>query len=220
MNNIVRVTIECLAGVLGGCQSLFPCSMDEAYCTPTEQAVEVALRTQQIIAHETGVADTIDPLGGSYYVESLTKSIETKVLRYLEEVESRGGAVKAIEQHYFQEEIAEASYRLHKEIQSGERVVVGVNEYRAQEDAPIEIFRPPRDTAEKQELRLIRIRENRNDSKVTGLLKEIERVAEGDENMIPVLIEAVKNYVTLGEICDVLRNVYGEYEDAPLLARR
>ncbi|MFZ5868128.1 MAG: acyl-CoA mutase large subunit family protein [Thermodesulfobacteriota bacterium] len=220
MNNIVRVTIECLAGVLGGCQSLFPCSMDEAYCTPTEQAVEVALRTQQIIAHETGVADTIDPLGGSYYVESLTKSIETEVLKYLEEVERRGGAVKAIEQHYFQEEIAEASYRLHKEIQSGKRVVVGVNEYRAPEETPIEIFRPPRDTAEKQELRLKRIRENRNNSKVTGLLKEIERVAEGDENMIPVLIEAVENYATLGEICDVLRNVYGEYEDAPLLARR
>jgi methylmalonyl-CoA mutase N-terminal domain/subunit len=217
MNNIVRVAIECLAGVLGGCQSLFPCSMDEAYCTPTEQAVEVALRTQQIVAHETGVADTIDPLAGSYYVESLTKSMETEVIRYLDEIERRGGAVKAIEQHYFQEEIAEASYKLHREIQNKERVVVGVNEYRHEEEAPIVIFRPPRDTAEKQKQRLKRIKENRDGNKVRSLFKEIQRVAEGDENLIPVLVEAVKNYATLGEICDVLKNVYGEYEDVPFL---
>ncbi|MBI4963255.1 MAG: methylmalonyl-CoA mutase [Desulfomonile tiedjei] len=213
MNNIVRVTIECLAGVLGGCQSLFPCSMDEAYCTPSEQAVNVALRTQQIIAHETGVADTIDPLGGSYYVESLTKGIETEVIRYLAEVEQRGGSVKAIEQNYFQEEIAEASYRLQNEIENRERVIVGVNEYREKEETPIEVFKPPRDTAEKQHSKLKRIRENRNNSKVKGLLKEIERVAEGEDNLVPILVEAVKNYATLGEICDVFRKVYGGYEE-------
>jgi methylmalonyl-CoA mutase, N-terminal domain len=213
MNNIVRVTIECLAGVLSGCQSLFPCSMDEAYCTPTENAVKVALRTQQIIAHETGVADTIDPLGGSYYVETLTSSLENEAKKYLDEIEKIGGVIKAIESGYFQEKIGESSYRLQKEIENRERIVVGVNEFVDEEKLPIEIFRPPADTAEKQKKKLRRLKETRDNRKVEEILKEVERLAQTEENLVPVLIQAVKGYATLGEICDVLRRVFGEYHE-------
>lgn len=213
MNNIVRVTIECLAGVLSGCQSLFPCSMDEAYCTPTENAVKVALRTQQIIAHETGVADTIDPLGGSYYVETLTSSLENEAKKYLDEIEKIGGVINAIESGYFQEKIGESSYRLQKEIENRERIVVGVNEFVDEEKLPIEIFRPPADTAEKQKKKLRRLKETRDNRKVEEILKEVERLAQTEENLVPVLIQAVKGYATLGEICDVLRRVFGEYHE-------
>jgi len=213
MNNIVRVTIECLAGVLSGCQSLFPCSMDEAYCTPTENSVKLALRTQQIIAHETGVADTIDPLGGSYYVETLTSSLENEAKKYLDEIEKIGGVIKAIESGYFQEKIGESSYRLQKEIENKERIVVGVNEFVDGEGLPIEIFRPPEDTAEKQKRKLKRLRETRDNQKVKEVLKELEGLAPTNKNLVPILIQAVKNYATLGEICDVFRRVFGEYRE-------
>lgn len=216
MNNIVRVTIECLAGVLSGCQSLFPCSMDEAYCTPTENSVKVALRTQQIIAHETGVADTIDPLGGSYYIETLTSSLEREAKKYLDEIEKIGGVIKAIESGYFQEKIGESSYRLQKEIENKERIIVGVNEFVDGEKLPIEIFRPPADTAEKQKIKLERLREIRDKRKVEEILKEVERLARTGENLVPVLIQAVKNYATLGEICEVFRRVFGEYCETKL----
>ncbi len=213
INNIVRVTIESLAGVLGGCQSLFPCSMDEAYCTPSEQAVKVALRTQQIIAHETGVADTIDPLGGSYYLESLTSALEVDSLKYIEKIDNLGGAVKAIEGNYFQDEISQSSYRYQREIEDRNRVIVGLNEYMEGEETAIEIFRPPKDTAEKQKRKLKRLRKTRNNNKVSAILKEIERQAEGEENLVPILVEAVKSYATLGEICDTFRKVFGEYRE-------
>lgn len=213
MNNIVRVTIECLAGVLSGCQSLFPCSMDEAYCTPTENSVKLALRTQQIIAHETGVADMIDPLGGSYYVETLTSSLENEAKKYLDEIQKIGGVIKAIESGYFQEKIGESSYRLQKEIENKERIVVGVNEFVDGEGLPIEIFRPPEDTAEKQKRKLKRLRETRDNQKVKEVLKELEGLAPTNKNLVPILIQAVKNYATLGEICDVFRRVFGEYRE-------
>ena len=216
MNNIVRVAIECLAGVLGGCQSLSPCSMDEAYCTPTENAVKLALRTQEIIAHETDVVDTVDPLGGSYYVESLTSALEMETKKYLEKIERIGGAVKAIETGYFRDKISESSYRQHKAIQNKEKIKVGVNEFIDGEKLPIEIFRPPKDTVNKQKRKLKRLRETRNSEKVKDLLREVERTAKTDENLVPVLVEAVKSYATLGEICDVFRNVFGEYQETSL----
>lgn len=213
MNNIVRVTIECLAGVLSGCQSLFPCSMDEAYCTPTENSVKLALRTQQIIAHETGVADTIDPLGGPYYIEALTSSLEMEARKYLDKIEKIGGVIKAIESGYFQEKIGESSYRRQKEVENKERIVVGVNEFVDGEKLPIEIFRPPADTAEKQKAKLARLRETRDRRRVEEILKEVERLARTEENLVPVLIQAVKSYATVGEICDVFRRVFGEYHE-------
>lgn len=213
MNNIVRVTIECLAGVLGGCQSLFPCSMDEAYCTPSENSVKLALRTQQIIAHETGIADTTDPLGGSYYIEALTCSLEKEAKKYIDEIEKIGGAIKAIESGYFQEKIGESSYEQQREIQAGGRTVVGVNQFIDEEELPIEIFRPPKNTAQKQKRKLKELRRKRDKQKVKEILQEVERLARTDENLVPVLVEAVKRYATIGEICGVFRHVFGEYRE-------
>ena len=213
MNNIVRVTIECLAGVLGGCQSLFPSSMDEAYCTPSENSVKLALRTQQIIAYETGIADTIDPLGGSYYVEALTCVLENEAKKHLDEIKEIGGTIKAIESGYFQEKIGEFSYRQYQEIQNKERIIVGVNKFVDEDDVRMEIFRPPEDTALKQKIKLKKLREMRNNRKVKEILKEIGTLAQTEENLVPILVEAVKHYVTIGEICDVFRHVFGEYRE-------
>jgi methylmalonyl-CoA mutase N-terminal domain/subunit len=216
MNNIIRVTLECLAGVLGGCQSLFPCSMDEAYCTPTENSVKLALRTQQVIAYETGVADTLDPLGGSYYVETLTSSLEHEAEKYIDEILRMGGTIKAIEAGYFREKIGEASYQRQKEVQNKGKIIVGVNEFIEEEELPIEIFRPPEDTAEKQKRKLKEIRGKRSNRRVKDLLDHIGQLAETGENLVPAVVEAVKSYATLGEICDVFRSVFGEYRETEL----
>lgn len=216
MNNIVRVTVECMAGVLGGCQSLFPCSMDEAYCTPTESSVKLALRTQQIIAFETGIADTIDPLGGSYYIEALTSSLEKEARKYLDEIEKIGGSIKAIEAGYFRDKIGEASYKQQKDIQRKERIVVGINEFVEGDEPPIEIFRLPEDTAEKQKRKLMKLREERDNEKVKQVLIEVERLAGIEENLVPILVEAVKSYATVGEISDVFRRIFGEYRETKL----
>ena len=217
MNNIVRVTIECLAGVLGGCQSLFPCSMDEAYCTPTESSVKLALRTQQIIAHETDVADTIDPLGGSFFVESLTNSLENDARKYLDKVEEMGGAVKAIEHGYFQRALGEEAYKKQKALENKEKIIVGVNEFVEEgEELPVQIFRPPKGTEQKQKRKLKELKKRRDNKRVRELLREIERVARTDDNLVPILVEAVDNYATLGEICDVFRDVFGEYGEKHL----
>lgn len=213
MNNIVRVGIECLAAVLGGCQSLFPCSMDEAYCTPSEESVKVALRTQQIIAFETDASSTVDPLGGSYFVESLTCSLEKKVFALLQEVEKIGGAIQAVNSGFFQRSIEETAYRQQREIESGERVVVGVNQFSEEEKVPFGSFRPPKDTAEKQKRRLEELRRTRDNKRVRALLEQIEKTAQTDENLVPVLVEAVKAYATIGEICGVFRHVFGEYQE-------
>jgi len=216
MNNIVRVTIECLAGVLGGCQSLFPCSMDEAYCTPTENSVKLALRTQQIIAYETGIADTIDPLGGSYYIETLTHALENGAKKYVDEIEKMGGAIKAIQAGYFRKKIEESSYQQYKQTQDRRKIIVGMNEFIDEEKRPIEIFRPPKNTAERQKGKLKKLRETRNNQRVKEILKEVERVAGTERNLVPILIEAVKSYATMGEICDVFRRVFGEYRESNL----
>lgn len=214
MNNIVRVAIECLAGVLGGCQSLFPCSMDEAFCTPTENAVKVALRTQQIIAHETDATDTIDPLGGSYFVESLTTEIEKAARKYLLEIEKLGGAVEAIESGYFQKCIRESAYNKQKAVQTKTRIIVGVNDYIDKEEVEIPTFRPPKESARRQIEKLKRLKARRSDEAVQSALERVKRIAKTEENLVPAVVDAVRHYATLGEISDALRSVFGEYHDS------
>lgn len=211
LNNVVRVAIQALAGVLGGCQNLHTCSMDEAYCTPTEQAVKVALRTQQIIAHETGVTRTVDPLGGSYFLEHLTAKLEEVAEGYLQAIEQIGGAIRAIESGYFQREISKSSHEFQRQIEEKERIVVGVNEYIDDEELPIEILKIDPALERKQIEKLRKLKAERNNVEVKQTLKELKRVAEDNENVVPACIKAVRAYSTVGEICDVLREVHGEY---------
>ncbi len=215
--NIARVTLQALAAVLGGCQSLHTNSFDEALALPSQQAVEVALRTQQIIAHESGSADTVDPLGGSYYIESLTSEVENKARAYIEEVDKIGGAMKAIEKAYIQREIANSAYDYQRAVDSGEQVVVGVNKFAKKDESLPDILEIGTEVEEKQKESLSRLRQERDNQKVTQLLDEVRRVAEGNENIMPVLIEAVKAYATVGEISDALRDVFGEYREPSIL---
>ena len=211
-NNVVRVAFQALASVLGGTQSLHTNSFDEAYALPSEEAVKIALRTQQIIAYESGVADTIDPLAGSYYIEYLTDRIEEEAMRYIGKIDSMGGAVAAIEKGYIQREIVESAYRYQKEIESKEKVVVGINEFTTEEWTPITILRVDPAVEEKQIERLNKIKRKRNRVKVDNALDQLRRAAEGDENLMSIILEAVKTYASLGEICGVLREVFGEYK--------
>ena len=217
LNNIARVTLQALSAVLGGCQSLHTNSFDEALALPSQQAVEVALRTQQIIAHESGSADTVDPLGGSYYIEWLTNEIENKATAYIEEIDKIGGAMKAIEKAYIQREIANSAYDYQRAVDSGEQVVVGVNKFAKKEESLPDILEIGTEVEEKQKERLARLRQERDNQKVSQLLDEVRRVAEGDDNIMPVLIEAVKAYATVGEISDALRDVFGEYREPSIL---
>ncbi len=217
LNNIVRVTLQALSAVLGGCQSLHTNSFDEALALPTQQAVEVALRTQQIIAYESGSADTVDPLGGSYYVESLTAEIEKKAREYIEEIDRIGGAMKAIEQGYIQKEIANSAYDYQMAVDSGEQVVVGVNKFTRKDETLPELLEIGTEVEEKQKERLAKLRAERDNQEVGRLLDEVRRVADSDENIMPVLIEAVKAYATVGEISDALRDVFGEYREPSIL---
>ncbi|MCD6242974.1 methylmalonyl-CoA mutase family protein [Candidatus Bathyarchaeota archaeon] len=212
LNNIVRVTLQALAAVLGGTQSLHTNSFDEALALPSELAVRVALRTQQIIAYESGVADTIDPLAGSYYVEWLTDKIEEEALRYIEKIDSMGGAVEAIEKGYIQREIVESSYRYQREVEEKDRIIVGVNEFITEEKVPIEILKIDPKIEERLTERLNVVKKQRNNAKVKETLEELRKAAEKDENLMPVILKAVKAYATTGEICGVLREVYGEYK--------
>jgi len=214
--NIVRVAIQALAAVLGGAQSLHTNSYDEALCLPTEKAVRIALRTQQIIAEESGVANTVDPLGGSYYVEWLTNEIEDRALRYIEKIEKIGGAVAAIKSGYIQKEIADSAYKSQREVESGERCIVGVNKYVIDEELSYEILRVDPEVEKKQIERVKKLRVSRDNSRVKKTLQKMREVAESDENILPVTIDAVKSYATIGEICDVLRDVFGEYK-APMI---
>ena len=211
--NIVRVAIQAMAGVLGGTQSLHTDSMDEALALPSEKAVQIALRTQQVIAHESGVANVIDPLGGSYYLEWLTEDMERQARDYFDRIDSLGGVVPAIEKGFFQKEIAAASYKYQKEIDDKERVVVGVNEYTSDEPVEIPILEMDPAGFDKQCARLKKLRSNRDKSKFDASIRAIEKAAEGDENLMPHFIEASKADVTLGEMCDVLRGVFGEYRE-------
>ena len=211
--NIVRVAIQAMAGVLGGTQSLHTDSMDEALALPSEKAVQIALRTQQIIAHESGVANVADPLGGSYYLEWLTDDMERQSRDYFDRIESLGGVVSAIEKGFFQKEIAAAAYKYQQEIDNNERTVVGVNEFTSNEPVEIPILEMDPEGFERQCRRLKNLRSSRDKARHEASLTAIEKAAEGDENLMPHFIEAAKAKATLGEMCDVLRGVFGEYRE-------
>jgi methylmalonyl-CoA mutase N-terminal domain/subunit len=211
-NNVVRVAYQALAAVLGGTQSLHTNGKDEAVGLPTEESVRTALRTQQILAHESGVADTIDPLGGSYYIESLTDELEAGAREIIETVDGRGGMRKAIEDQWVQRQIQDVAYERQQEQESGERIIVGVNEYTVDEEDPVDIEEVDEQLEAAQHERLDAVREGRDDEAVAESLDRLRAAAEGDENLLPPMIEAVKVYATTGEICDVLRDVFGEYK--------
>jgi methylmalonyl-CoA mutase N-terminal domain/subunit len=216
--NIVRVTIQALAAVLGGTQSLHTNSMDEALALPTEKAATIALRTQQIIAHESGAANTIDPFGGSYYLETLTNDIEEGVQKYLDRIDQMGGVLQAIETGFIQREIHESAYRYQREIESNERVIVGVNEFSiGKEERTIDYLRVDPAVEKLQHQKLARFRKNRNQAAAEKALNALQQGAEGTVNLVPLILEAVEKHATLGEICDVLRGVFGEYKPAQIL---
>jgi len=214
LNNIIRTTIQALAAVLGGTQSLHTNSFDEALCLPTEEAVRVALRTQQIIAHESGATNTADPLAGSYYVEALTNEMEEKAMGYIQKIDDMGGAIVAIEKGFLQKEIADSAYKYQKEVDEKKRIIVGLNEYTIEEEkCPIELLRVDPKVEKQQVVKLQKLKRERNNRKVKEILEKLHYSAEKDENLMPTIIEAVKAYATLGEITDVLRKVYGEYKE-------
>jgi len=214
MVNIVRTAYQALAAVLGGTQSLHTNSMDEALCLPTEDAVRIALRTQQVLAYESGVANTIDPLAGSYYVEALTNEMEEEAYKYFDRVEALGGVLEAIEKGFFQKEIANAAYRYQKEIEEKRRIIVGVNEYVLEgEEIKIPVLKIDPEVEKKQIERLNRVRRERDNKKVQEALDKLRKASEGDENVMPYVVEAVKAYASIGEICDVWREVFGEWEE-------
>ena len=212
-NNIARVTIQTLAAVLGGTQSLHTNSKDEALALPTEQAARTALRTQQIVAHESGVANTIDPLAGSYYVEAMTDQIEKEAEDYIEKIDAFGGMIEAIESGYVQKEIQKAAYDFEKEIEKGKRIIVGLNKFQSDEDEEPELLKIDMKVQEEQVKFLNKIRRERNQQEVDKALKNLENAANGNNNLIPFIIDAVKAYASVGEICNTMRKVFGEYKE-------
>ena len=212
-NNVVRVAFQALAAVLGGTQSLHTNSRDEAYALPTEDSVRIALRTQQLIAYESGVADMIDPLGGSYAVEALTDEIERRSREYIEKIEAMGGAVKAIESGYIQGEIGESAYQYQKEIEAKKRIIVGLNQFQVEEEPLRDILRIKPEVEQYQKEKLAKVKKERNNSKVNETLANLKRAAQRTENLVPPILEAVKAYATLGEVSDTLREVFGEYRE-------
>lgn len=212
-NNVVRVALQALSAVLGGTQSLHTNSFDEAYALPSEHAVTVALRTQQIIAYESGVVDTVDPLAGSYYIEYLTNEIEERARKYIDRIDSMGGAVAAIEKGFMQREITESAYRFQKEVEAKKRIVIGVNDFISEEQVPIKTLQVDPMVEKGLVERLKEIRNSRNQSKVSETLDRLRVAAEREnESLMPFMLEAVKEYATLGEICGTLREVFGEYK--------
>ena len=211
-NNVARVSLQALAAVLGGCQSLHTNGRDEAWALPSEEAALQALRTQQIIAHETGVTDTVDPLGGSYFLEALTNQVEAGSYDYFRRIEDLGGVIPALEAGFFQREIAEAAYRYQLEEDRNERITVGVNEYVSDEALDIPLLRVDREGEQQHVDKLNQLRRRRDNRKVTQRLRALEQAARGSENMMPPLLEAVKAYATLGEMMGVFRSVFGEYQ--------
>ena len=211
-NNIVRVTLQALSAVLGGTQSLHTNSMDEALWLPTEKSVRIALRTQQIIAHESGVADTVDPLAGSYLIESLTDQIEAIARDYIDQIDALGGALPAIKTGFMQREIQDAAYHAQRAIESGEEIVVGVNDFQVEEEIELESLKVDPQVEQNQHQKLAELRENRDNQKVQSLLTQLENAAKGDDPLMPLFITCAENDVTLGEICNVLRDVWGEYQ--------
>ncbi|MFH2011834.1 MAG: methylmalonyl-CoA mutase family protein [Pseudomonadota bacterium] len=212
-NNVIRTAFEALSAVLGGTQSLHTNSLDEVLALPTEESATIALRTQQIIAEETGVVNTIDPLGGSYFLESLTNRMEEEALEYIKKIDDMGGIIEAIERGYPQNEIADAAYHYQQQIDREEKTIVGVNKYVIEETTPVEVLKISPDLEEKQIARTRDMKRNRNNSKVNTCLDNIRIACENNENVMPPIIDAVKEYATLQEICDVFRDVFGIYRD-------
>lgn len=210
-NNVVRTALQALAAVLGGCQSLHTNSLDEAYALPSEEAVTLALRTQQILAHETGVTKVADPLGGSYYLERLTAGLEEAANEYIRRIDEMGGMIPAIERGYPQREIAEASFRYQREVETGERKIVGVNIYQMEEQRPIEILRIDESAEQAQKEKLRSLRARRHNRAVHDALRRLEKAAREGSNTMPPILDAVRAYATLGEICGVFREIYGEW---------
>jgi methylmalonyl-CoA mutase N-terminal domain/subunit len=215
--NIVRTALEALAAVLGGCQSLHTNSFDEALALPTEHAVKLALRTQQVIAHETGVASTIDPLGGSYYLEDLTNRLEQEAYDYFGRIRDLGGVVEAIKENFFQREIAEASFRFQSEVESGDRVIVGVNRFEDTDERELEILKIDAALERKQIERVQALRARRDSAAVSSALARLKQgAAAADTNLMPAIIDASRAYVTMGEMCDALRETWGVWRETPV----
>ena len=216
-NNIVRVTIQTLAAVLGGTQSLHTNSKDEAFALPTEQSVRTALRTQQIVAYESGITNTVDPLAGSYYVEAMTDQIEKEAEDYISRIDALGGMIAAIEKGYVQSEIQKAAYNFEKEVESGKRIIVGVNKFKEEDDKEPELLKIDMNVQVEQIKFLNKIRKERDQLKVDKTLNSLEKAAVTDENLIPYILEAVKAYSSVGEICNTMRKVFGEYKETVVI---
>jgi methylmalonyl-CoA mutase N-terminal domain/subunit len=219
-NNIVRTTIQALAAVLGGTQSLHTNSMDEAMALPSEKAVRIALRTQQIIAHESGVVNTVDPLGGSYAIEALTNRMEQGCFEYFRKIDELGGMLDAIERGFPQREIADSAYRYQQEVDAGQRILVGVNDFLQGNEEPIQIpiHALTRESEERHLDRLRRVRRERDQTALSDALQRLDNCArEGSDNLMPFILDAVRAYATLGEMCNLLRDVYGEYREPALV---
>jgi len=211
-NNISRVTIQTLAAVLGGTQSLHTNGYDEALSLPTEEAARIALRTQQIVAFESGASETVDPLGGSYFVEALTKEVEDAAWKLIQKIDAMGGSVSAIEQGFIQNEIAKSAYEYQRNIETGEKIIVGVNKFQVGEEPSIPILKVDANIRNQQVERLTALKNNRNHAKIDQLLQELNDKASTGENIMPTVVEAVEHKCTLGEIADTLREVFGEYK--------
>jgi methylmalonyl-CoA mutase N-terminal domain/subunit len=211
-NNVVRVTLQALQAVLGGTQSLHTNSRDEALSLPTQESVQIALRTQQIIAYESGVGDTVDPLAGSYYIEHLTDEIEKKAMEYIQRIDEMGGAPTAIEQGFIQREIQDSAYQFQKAVDITKRTVVGVNRFTVDEEHQFDYLKVDPEVEKEQVARLQKMKAGRDETSVKAALERLESAAKGTDNLMPSLLDAVKVYATLGEICDVLRSVFGEYK--------
>jgi methylmalonyl-CoA mutase N-terminal domain/subunit len=216
-NNVVRTALQALAPVLAGAQSLHTNSLDEAFALPTAEAATLALRTQQIIAHETGLTDVVDPLGGSYVVEKLTRDLEEEALACFDTIDRMGGMVAAIERGYPQREIAESAYAFQKAVETREKIVVGVNAYVADAEAPIPLLYIDQSAAETQLARLAEVKARRDSAAVQQSLDRLKAGAASDANTMPLLLDAVRAYATVGEMCDALRDVWGEYEEIPVI---
>lgn len=214
-NNIIRVTLQALAAVLGGTQSLHTNSRDEALSLPSQKSVMIALRTQQIIAHESGVTETVDPLAGSYYIEKITKEIEQSVMDYIDQIEKLGGAPKAIEKGFIQREIQNSAYQYQKDVEDEKRIVVGVNKFQTEDETMKDLLKVNPEIEKQQVKKLTEVKNNRDNSKVKETLISLKQAAENpDKNVMPFILDCVKSYATLGEICDQLRDVFGEYKDS------
>jgi methylmalonyl-CoA mutase N-terminal domain/subunit len=212
-NNLVRTALQALAAVLGGTQSLHTNAFDETYALPTEESAMLALRTQQLIAHESGVDRAVDPLGGSYYVEYLTDEMEKRALEYLRRIDEMGGVIRAVEEGYPQKEIGESAYRYQREVEEGERLIVGVNAFRSEQAEPVQILKIEERVAQEQIARIRQVKQERDAKAVKAALAKVEVAARGTENLMPPVLEAVKAYATLGEISDVFRKVWGQYRE-------